>query len=57
MKRRRYRTESALTVTALVLAATLTPSIAAAQQTTRGTRDWSAVDQAFGRKAAAQPGG
>lgn len=57
MKRRRYSTQSALTVTALVLATSLTPRIAAGQQTVPGTRDWSAVDQAFGRKGAAQPGG
>jgi hypothetical protein len=57
MKRRRYSTQSALAVTAMLLATALTPRIAAGQQTVRGTRDWSAVDKAFGRKGAAQPGG
>lgn len=57
MHTRRHRTQTALTVAALLLATTLTSRTATAQQGARGTRDWSAVDQAFGRKGAAQPGG
>ena len=38
------------------LATTLVSALAAGQQTTSRAADWSAVDQALGRKGAAQPG-
>jgi hypothetical protein len=43
-------------VTGFLLAASLVAGDAVAQQTSPAPRDWSAVDQALGRKGAAQPG-
>jgi hypothetical protein len=57
MQTRRHCTRATLTVAALLMATTLTSHTAAGQQSASGTHDWSAVDRAFGRKGAAQPGG
>jgi hypothetical protein len=57
MQTRRDRTRTTLSIAALVLATAIIPRTTAAQDTTRGAHDWSAVDQAFGRKGSAQPGG
>lgn len=57
MHARSHRTMTTLSLAALLLAMTLIPRTATGQQAAAGARDWSAVDQAFGRKGALQPGG
>ncbi|HEY9515688.1 MAG TPA: DUF1259 domain-containing protein [Gemmatimonadaceae bacterium] len=57
MHTRSHRTQTTISVAVLLLATTITSRAATGQQGARGTRDWSVVDQAFGRKGAVQPGG
>src|SRR5258705_1567597 len=47
----------AVSLTAVVLSGSLLPASAVAQGGAQPSSDWAAVDQALGRKGAAQPGG
>jgi hypothetical protein len=56
VKTTRHLVRHSLQLAVVSLATHIAPSVAAAQQLSHPGRDWTAVDQALGRKGTAQPG-